>query len=135
MSTQKKPATTFYASSTHETTELAWKLKRLNETHEMHQRKLREEFYQKSKAITDKLQAEQTAMFEELRQAMNIPDEDWGDGGAWALNIENLLDGTVALVHNQDLTRAACQCPICILRRAIVDQLVGDSSDESPVLH
>lgn len=136
MSAQKKPATTFYAASTNETTELAWKLKRLNETHEMRQRKLQEEYRAKSEAITDELQTEQSAVFEELRTEMKIPDADWGDGKAWELNIEDLSDGTVALVHDQDQTRANdCQCPICQLRRAISGQSADDSGDEAPVIH
>ena len=136
MSAQEKPATTFYPSSTNETTELGWKLKRLAETHEMRQRKLHEEFRQRSEAITDELQAEQSMVFEDLRMAIGVPDADWGDGKDWALNIEDLADGTVALVHDQDETRADnCQCPICQLRRAISSQLAEDSDNEALVIH
>lgn len=136
MSAQKKPVTTFYAASTSKTTELAWKLKRLTETHEMRQRKLQEEYREKSMAITDELQAEQSTVFEELRTAMNIPDEAWGDGKAWALNIEDLSEGTVALVHDQDQTRADdCQCPICLLRRSIMGSRDDSDGDEAPILH
>jgi hypothetical protein len=126
------------ASSTSETTELAWKLKRLTETHEMRQRKLQEEYREKSMTITDELQAEQSTVFEELRTAMNIPDEVWGDGKDWVLNIEDLSDGTVALVHEQDEARADdCQCPACQLRRSIMGSDDDDDSDgdEAPILH
>lgn len=130
MSAQKKPDTTFYASSTSETTELAWKLKRLTETHEMRQRSLIEEYTKKSEALTTEMQERQSAVFEELRAAMNVPNADWGDGKAWALNIKDLSDGTVALVHDQDQTRVDdCQCPICQLHRAVSD-LSGDDSDK-----
>ena len=138
MSAQKKPATTFYTSSTNETTELAWKLKRLTETHEMRQRKLNEEYRQKSVAITDELQAEQLKVFEELRTAIGIPDADWGDGKDWALNIEGLGDGTVALVHAQDESREDdCQCSACQLRRSIASaRAQSEDEDElAPRVH
>lgn len=136
MSAQEKPATTFYSSSTSKTTELGWKLKRLTETHEMRQRKLHEEFRQRSTAITEELRAEQSKAFEDLRMAIGVPDADWGDGKDWALNIEGLGDGTVALVHVQDETRVdACQCPVCQLRRTISSQSADDSGDDAPVIH
>lgn len=131
-----KPKNTFVASSTSETTELGWKLKRITDTHEMRQRSLMEEYREKSRKLTEEMQAEQTAVFEELRTGMNIPDAEWGDGKDWALNIENLADGTVALVHDSDPSRSHddCDCPACQLRRAM-GALVGrdDDEDDKPV--
>ena len=136
MSTPKK---TFVSSSTSETTELGWKLKRVTETHDMRQRKLMEEYREKSRALSDECQVEQSAVFDELRTAMGISDTDWGDGGrSWALNIEDLVDGTVALVHETDPSRLQaddCDCPICQLRRAMGGQIAEDEDEQPPMVH
>jgi len=119
-----KPKSTFIASSTSETTELGWKLKRITDSHAMRQQKLMEEMRDKSRALTDECQEEQSAVFEELRTAMGISDADWGEGGKeWALNIVDLADGTVALVHETDETRADdCDCPVCQMRRLMAGE-------------
>jgi len=132
-----KPKHTFVASSTSEATELGWKLKRITDNYEMRQRRLIEEYKAKSEALTETSQKEQSAVFEELRACMNVSDADWGNGGKdWALNIENLADGTVALVHRSDesLSHDNCSCPACQLRRAF-GTLTGskDEEDEAPM--
>ncbi|UFK26648.1 hypothetical protein [Roseobacter phage RDJL3] len=130
-----KPTVTHYSSSTTEAVETAWKLKRLTETHEMRQRKLVEEYRAKSSALTDEMQAEQSAVFDGVRDLMGIPDVDWGDGKSWALNIENLADGTVALIHDTDPSRQKddCDCPICQLRRVMTGTEREDEVE--PVIH
>lgn len=135
MSAQEKPATTFYSSSTNETTELGWKLKRLAETHEMRQRRLMREFKAKSEALTAEMQAEQSTVFDDLRTEIMIPNEAWGDGMDWGLNIEDLDDGTVALVHDEDPSRKVddCDCPICQLRRSLQGTLEDD--EDIKVVH
>ena len=130
-----KPTVTHYSSSTTNAIETAWKLKRLTETHEMRQRKLMEEYCAKSSALTDKMQAEQLAVFEGVRNLMGIPDADWGDGASWALNIANLADGAVALVHETDPSRQKddCDCTVCQLRRYLAGT---ERKDEvKPVIH
>ncbi len=135
-----KPETTFYAASTAEAVETTWKLKRLTETHEMRQKALMEEYRAKSEALTDEMQTKQTAIFETLRTEMKIPDEAWGDGRDWAVNIEDLATGTVALVHDEDedesRKRDDCNCPVCQLRRSLSGVLGGDDDeDEKRVVH
>lgn len=130
-----KPKTTFYSLSTTEAVETAWKLKRLTETHEMLQRKLVKEYRAKSAALTNEMQAKQSAVFDSMRDLMGIPGTDWGDGKSWALNIENLADGTVALVHDEDLSHQKddCNCPICQLCRVITGTKHED--EVKPVIH
>ena len=129
------PDTTFYASSTNKAVELAWKLKRINETHEMRQRRLMKEYKAKSEALTTEMQAEQSTVFDDLRTEMLIPNEAWGDGMDWGLNIEDLDDGTVALVHDEDPSHQIddCDCPVCQLRRSLQGTLEDD--EDIKVVH
>lgn len=130
-----KPKVTFHSSSTTDAVETAWKLKRLTETHTMRQKKLVEEYRKRSEALTDEMQAEQSVVFDSVREMMGISDADWGDGKSWALNIENLADSTVALVHDEDPSRQAddCDCPICQLRRVMTGTEREDEVE--PVIH
>ena len=126
---------TLYTATTNEAVETAWKLKRLTETHEMRQRKLMKEYKAKSEALTDEMQAEQSTVFNELSTSLGVPANDWGDGKDWALNIENLADGSVSLVHSDDpsLKRDDCNCPICQLRCLMTGK---ERKDEvKPVIH
>ena len=132
MSNKKSiPDVTLYTSSTSEAVELAWKLKRINETHEMRQRRLMREFKAQSEALTTEMQAEQSTVFDDLRTEMLIPNEAWGDGMDWGLNIEDLDNGTVALVHDEDPSRQVddCDCPVCQLRRSLQGTLEDDDED------
>ena len=135
---------TRYASTDPEAVELGWKLKRVNETHAMHQRALVDEYRAKSEAmvdeyrakseaLTDASQAEQSEVFEAIARKVGLEAKDYGDGKDWALNIERIAEGEVALVHASDEARADdCQCPICQLRRS----LAGTRDlEEAPVVH
>ena len=123
-----KPLKTRYTSTDPEAVELGWKLKRVSETHAMRQRALMEEFRAKSEALTEASQAEQTAVFEAIARKVGLEAKDYGDGKDWALNIERIAEGEVALVHASD----DCQCPICQLRRS----LAGTRDlEEAPVVH
>jgi len=127
--------TTRYSASTSEVVEAAWKLKRLTETHEMRQRALQEEYKKKSIAITDELQVSQSAAFESVRKELDIPDSDWGDGQDWALNISELGNGTVAMVHKTDgdapNQKGGCGCPACTLAGLL--GLTDNDEDDSDV--
>ena len=124
---------TRYASTDPEAVELGWKLKRVSETHAMRQRALMEEYRAKSEALTDASQTEQTEVFEAIARKVGLEAKDYGDGKDWALNIERIAEGEVALVHASDEARADdCQCPICQLRRS----LAGTRDlEEAPVVH
>ena len=124
---------TRYASTDPEAVELGWKLKRVSETHAMRQRTLMEEFRAKSEALTEASQAEQSAVFEAIARKIGLEAKDYGDGKDWALNIERIAEGEVALVHASDEARADdCQCLICQLRRS----LAGTRDlEEAPVVH
>ena len=127
---------TRYASTDPEAVELGWKLKRVSETHAMRQRALMEEFRAKSEALTEAAQAEQTAVFEALAAKVGLEAEDYGDGKGWALNIEHIAEGEVALVHASDEARADdCQCPFCKLRRSLTDSRDLDDAPVAPVVH
>ena len=129
------PKTTFHTSTTNEAVETAWTLKRLTETHEMRQRKLMKDFKAKSEALTDEMQAEQSTIFNALAKKIGVSADDWGDGKDWALNIENLADGSVSLVHDEDPSRKHddCGCHICQLRRLMTGE---EHKDEvQPVVH
>ena len=131
-----KPLKTRYASTDPEAVELGWKLKRGSETHAMRQRALMEEFRAKSEALTEASQAERTAVFEAIARKIGIEAKDYGDGKDWALNIERIAEGEVALVHAGDETRADdCQCPICQLRRSLMNSLDLDDAPAAPVVH
>ena len=131
-----KPLKTRYASTDPEAVELGWKLKRGSETHAMRQRALMEEFRAKSEALTEASQAERTAVFEALASKIGIEAKDYGDGKDWALNIERIAEGEVALVHTSDEARADnCQCPICQLRRSLMDSRDPDDAPGVPVVH
>ena len=133
-----KPIVTQYSSSATEVIETAWKLKHLAETHETQQRKLMDEYNAKSLALTDEMQTEQSAVFNGVRHLMGISDADWGDGTSWALDIENLADGTVALVHDTDPSRQKddCDCLVCRLRRAMTGiELKNEVEPVKPVVH
>jgi hypothetical protein len=129
----KTPLKTRYASTDPAAVELGWKLKRINETHEMRQRALMEEYRAKSTALTDASQVEQSAVFNELATKVGLGADDYGDGKGWALNIERMAEGEVAMVHESDGSREDnCQCPVCQLRRS----LSGASDlDDAPRLH
>ena len=124
---------TRYASKDPEAVELGWKLKRVNETHAMHQRALMEEYRTKSEALTEASQTEQSEVFEAIARKVGLEAKDYGDGKDWALNIERIAEGEVALVHASDEARADdCQCPVCQLRRS----LAGTRDlEEAPVVH
>ena len=126
---------TLYTATTNEAVETAWKLKRLTETHEMRQRKLMKEYKAKSEALTDEMQAEQSAVFDELSTSLGVPADDWGDGKDWALNIENLADGSVSLVHYEDPSRKSddCDCLVCQLRLLMTGEEREDEVE--PVIH
>ena len=124
---------THYVSTNPEAVELGWKLKRVSETHAMRQRTLAEEFRAKSEALTKAAQVEQTEVFDAIARKIGVETKDYGDGKDWALNIERLAEGEVALVHTSDETRADnCQCPICQLRRSLMNSL---DLDDAPVVH
>ncbi len=128
-----KPLKTRYASTDQEAVELGWKLKRVSETHAMRQRALMEEFRAKSEALTEASQTEQSAVFEAIAHKVGLEAKDYGDGKDWALNIERIAEGEVALVHVRDEARADdCQCPICQLRRSLTD---SRDLDDAPVVH
>ncbi len=124
---------TRYASTDPEAVELGWKLKRVNETHAMHQWALMEEYRTKSEALTEASQTEQSEVFEAIARKVGLEAKDYGDGKDWALNIERIAEGEVALVHASDEAWADdCQCPICQLRRS----LAGTRDlEEAPVVH
>ena len=126
---------TLYTATTNEAVETAWKLKRLTETHEMRQRKLMKEYKAKSEALTDEMQAEQSTVFNELSTSLGVPADDWGDGKDWALNIENLADGSVSLVHYEDPSRKSddCDCLVCQLRLLMTGEEREDEVE--PVIH
>ena len=127
---------THYVSTDPEAVELGWKLKRVSETHAMRQRTLMEEFRAKSEALTEASQAEQTAVFEAIARKLGLEAKDYGDGKDWALNIERIAEGEVALVHASDEMRADdCQCPICQLRRSLMDSRYLDDAPAAPVVH
>lgn len=127
---------THYVSTDPEAVELGWKLKRVSETHAMRQRALMEEFRAKSEALTEAAQAEQTAVFEALAAKVGLEAKDYGDSKGWALNIEHIAEGEVALVHASDKARADdCQCPICQLRRSLMNSLDLDDAPAAPVVH
>ena len=126
---------TLYTATTNEAVETAWKLKRLTETHEMRQHKLMKEYKAKSEALTDEMQAEQSTVFNELSTSLGVPADDWGDGKDWALNIENLADGSVSLVHDEDPSRKSddCDCLVCQLRLLMTGEEREDEVE--PVIH
>lgn len=131
-----KPLKTRYASTDPEAVELGWKLKRVNETHAMRQRALADEYRAKSEALTEASQAEQTEVFEAIARKIGLEAKDYGDGKDWALNIERIAEGEVALVHARDEARADdCQCPICQLRRSLMDSRDLDDAPVAPVVH
>jgi len=117
---------TLYTATTNEAVETAWKLKRLTETHEMRQHKLMKEYKAKSEALT---------VFNELSTSLGVPADDWGDGKDWVLDIENLADGSVSLVHDEDPSRKSddCDCPVCQLRRLMTGEEREDEVE--PVIH
>lgn len=124
---------TKYEGGSQALVELAWKLKWINETHAMQQHKLSEEFQQRSEALTDAAQVEQTAVFEQIAGELGVPSEDYQDGHDWALNIENLAEGQVALVYRADASQMAsnCDCPSCRLRRSLgILKEVGTPDDD-----
>ena len=127
---------TRYVSTDPEAVELGWKLKRVNETHAMRQRALADEYRAKSEALTEASQAEQTEVFEAIARKIGLEAKDYGDGKDWALNIERIAEGEVALVHAEDETRADnCQCPFCQLRRSRTGSLDLDDAPVAPVAH
>ena len=131
-----KPLKTRYTSTDPEAVELGWKLKRVSETHAMRQRALMEEFRAKSEALTEASQTEQSAVFEAVARKVGLEAKDYGDGKDWALNIERIAEGEVALVHTNDEARADnCQCPICQLRRSLMDSRDLDDAPAAPVVH
>lgn len=131
-----KPLKTRYASTDPEAVELGWKLKRVSEAHAMRQRALMEEFRAKSEALTEASQTEQSAVFEAIANKVGLEAKDYGDGKGWALNIERIAEGEVALVHASDETRADdCQCPICQLRRSLAGSHDTDDAPVAPVVH
>ena len=127
---------TRYVSTDPEAVELGWKLKRVSETHAMRQRTLMEEFRAKSEALTEASQTEQSAVFEAIAHKVGLEAKDYGDGKDWALNIERIAEGEVALVHAEDETRADnCQCPFCQLRRSRTGSRDLDDAPVAPVVH
>ena len=127
---------TRYVSTDPEAVELGWKLKWVSETHAMRQRTLMEEFRAKSEALTEASQAEQAAAFEAIARKIGLEAKDYGDGKGWALNIEHIAEGEVALVHASDEARADdCQCPFCKLRRSLTDSRDLDDAPVAPVVH
>lgn len=127
---------TRYASTDPEAVELGWKLKRVNETHAMRQRALMEEYRTKSEALTEASQTEQSEVFEAIARKVGLEAKDYGDGKDWALNIERIAEGEVALVHASDEARADdCQCPICQLRRSLAGSCDLDDAPVVPVVH
>ena len=127
---------TRYASTDPEAVELGWKLKRVSETHAMRQRALMEEFRAKSEALTEASQVEQTEAFEAIARKIGLEAKDYGDGKDWALNIERIAEGEVALVHASDEARAeGCQCPICQLCRSLTGPRDLDDAPVAPVVH
>ena len=131
-----KPLKTSYVSTDPEAVELGWKLKRVSETHAMRQRALADEYRTKSEALTEASQAEQTEVFEAIARKIGIEAKDYGDGKNWALNIERIAEGEVALVHTNDEARADnCQCPICQLRRSLMDSRDLDDVPAAPGVH
>lgn len=124
---------TRYASTDPEAVELGWKLKRVNETHAMRQQALMEEYRTKSEALTEASQTEQTEVFEALARKVGLEAKDYGDGKDWALNIERIAEGEVALVHASDEARADdCQCPVCQLRRSLASTR---DLEKAPAVH
>lgn len=127
---------TRYTSTDPEAVELGWKLKRVNETHAMLQRALVDEYRAKSEALTETSQVEQTEVFEAIARKVGLEAKDYGDGKDWALNIERIAEGEVALVHASDEARADnCQCPICQLRRSLMNSRDLDDAPAAPVVH
>ena len=127
---------TRYTSTDPEAVELGWKLKRVNETHAMRQRALADEYRAKSEALTEASQVEQTEAFEAIARKVGLEAKDYGDGKDWALNIERIAEGEVALVHISDEARADnCQCPTCQLRRSLMDLRDLDDASTAPVVH
>lgn len=127
---------TRYPSTDPEAVELGWKLKRVNETHAMRQRALADEYRAKSEALTEASQVEHTEAFEAIARKVGLEAKDYGDGKDWALNIERLAEGEVALVHAEDETRADnCQCPFCQLRRSLTGSHGPDDAPVAPVVH
>ena len=131
-----KPLKTRYTSTDPEAVELGWKLKRVSETHAMRQRALMEEFRAKSEALTEASQTEQSAVFEAIAHKVGLEAKDYGDGKDWALNIERIAEGEVALEHTSDEARADnCQCPFCQLRRSLTGSRDLDDAPVAPVVH
>ena len=131
-----KPLKTRDVSTDPEAVELGWKLKRVNETHAMRQRALADEYRAKTEALTEASQVEQTEAFEAIARKIGLEAKDYSDGKDWALNIERIAEGEVALVHAEDETRADnCQCPICQLRRSLAGSRDLDDAPVAPVVH
>lgn len=127
---------TRYASTDPEAVKLSWKLKLVNETHAMRQRALINEYRAKSEALTEALQVEQNKVFEAIARKVGLEAKDYGDGKDWALNIERIAEGEVALVHASDKAQADdCQCPICQLRRSLTGLLDLDDAPVVPRVH
>ena len=127
---------TRYVSTDPEAVELGWKLKRVSETHAMRQQALMEDFRAKSEALTEASQTEQSAVFEAIAHKVGLEAKDYGDGKDWALNIERIAEGEVALVHASDEARADdCQCPICQLRRSLAGARDLNDAPVVPVVH
>lgn len=127
---------TRYTSTDPEAVELGWKLKRVNETHAMLQRALADEYRAKSEALTEASQVEQTEAFEAIARKVGLEAKDYGDGKDWALSIERIAEGEVALVHAEDETRADnCQCPFCQLHRSRTGSRDLDDAPAAPVVH
>jgi len=114
------PLKTRCISTDPEAVELGWKLKRINETHGMRQHALMEEYLSKSEALTKTSQVEQSAVFNELANKVGLSAEDYGDGEDWALNIEHIAEGEVAMVHKSYWSHEDnCQCSVCQLRHSL----------------
>lgn len=124
---------TKYEGTSPELVELAWKLKRINDEHTMKQRSLGEEFQRRSNAITEAAQVQQADVFKSIAKELGVPEQDYGEGRDWAVDIARLGEGTVALVHKAG--RDECQCPACTLRRLIGGSEPESDDDRRPVVH
>jgi len=136
------PKKTRYASSSETAVELAWVLKRITETHDRGQQRIMEEARKQSEALTANLQAEQYEVFRKLTEELGLSEADYGDGRDWTLNIADLDQNSVAMVHRSETEALRgsdnCDCPVCTMRRLMTGELDEDEAegDKTPqVLH
>jgi hypothetical protein len=92
-----------------------------------------EEFKTKSHELTKASQIEQSLVFEAIARKVGLKASEYEDGQDWALNISNIAEGEISLVHSSDEECSAddCECLICKLRRSL-EIALKDSDDDQP---